>query len=558
MIALSPQRADEATARPRRAGLVLRVSTDRQAQTAEGSLTTQRQRLRQHIAYKRDTVGESWDEVAIYELRAVSGKDSLRSPEFQRLFADIRAGRVDTILCTALDRICRSVKDFLHFFEVLNEHGVEFVCLKQNYDTTSPQGRLFVMIMMALAEFEREQTADRTREATAARSERGLWSGGRLLGYDLDANRKGYLIPNEVEAGVVNTAFETYLECGSIAETAATLSRLGYRTKSYTSRREVYHPPKEFSTTSVQHLLKNVGYIGKKAIAAAGNRRDGSEIHLVPAVWPGIVAPETFQRVQALMEQNGRTNRNGAKSIRHVHVLSGGLLRCGRCGSAMESRSGTGRLGKTYFYYVCTTPACGLRVGAPEIESAVLGRLGELAEDEARLGQLVTATNQRLRQQAGTLSRRRRTLAKDLAGIKTEAAGLLQAWAPSAGAAGEAFVKDRLGELERRQQDLEKGLAEVESALATMDSMAVSAEEVRQALMRADAVYAELKPYEKKDLVQLLLHKAEVGDREIIVELRGGACGVSSEGPGTSDLVSSRSEPVDWLPGQDSNLRPSG
>ena len=50
------------------------------------------------------------------------------------------------------------------------------------------------MIMMALAEFEREQTADRTREATAARSERGLWNGGRLLGYDLDDNRKGYLI----------------------------------------------------------------------------------------------------------------------------------------------------------------------------------------------------------------------------------------------------------------------------------------------------------------------------------------------------------------------------
>ena len=75
----------------------------------------------------------------------------------------------------------------------------------------------------------------------------------------------------------MNTAFETYLECGSIAETAATLSRLGYRTKSYTSRREVYHPPKEFSTTSVQHLLKNVGYIGKRpspptAIAGTGPR----------------------------------------------------------------------------------------------------------------------------------------------------------------------------------------------------------------------------------------------------------------------------------------------
>ena len=67
------------------------------------------------------------------------------------------------VLCTALDRISRSVKDFLHFFEVLNEYRVEFVCLKQNYDTTTPQGRLFVTIMMALAEFEREQTSERTQ-----------------------------------------------------------------------------------------------------------------------------------------------------------------------------------------------------------------------------------------------------------------------------------------------------------------------------------------------------------------------------------------------------------
>lgn len=109
-------------AAPRRVGLVLRVSTDRQANNPEGSLVTQAQRLREHLAYRRDTLGEAWEEAAVYELRAVSGKDSLRSPEFRQLFADIEAGRINTVLCTALDRICRSVRDFLHFFEVLNAH----------------------------------------------------------------------------------------------------------------------------------------------------------------------------------------------------------------------------------------------------------------------------------------------------------------------------------------------------------------------------------------------------------------------------------------------------
>ena len=172
----------------RRVGLVVRVSTDRQAMNPEGSLKTQLQRLRQHMEYKRSVAGEEWLEVAIYELKAISGKSSMRSAELQRLLADIRSGRVNAILCTALDRISRSVKDFLHFFEVINDYGIEFVCLKQNYDTTTPHGKLFTM-MMALAEFEREQTAERTREATTARAERGLWNGGRLLGYDLDPVR---------------------------------------------------------------------------------------------------------------------------------------------------------------------------------------------------------------------------------------------------------------------------------------------------------------------------------------------------------------------------------
>ena len=100
-------------------------------------------------------------------------------------------------------------------------------------------------------------------------------------------------------------------------------------------------------------------------------------------VWPAIVDNEKFQQVQELMNANGRTNRSGTKPVRHVHVLSGGLLVCGRCDSPMESRSGTGRGGVTYFYYACPGEDCGLRVVAAEVEGAVIDRLRFLAEDEA-------------------------------------------------------------------------------------------------------------------------------------------------------------------------------
>ena len=364
----------------------MRVSTDRQAATPEGSLKNQLQRLRQHIAYKRDTAGERWDVAAVYELPAISGKISVRSPQFERLFADVTAGRIDAVLCTELDRIGRTVTDLVHFAEVLDAGGVDFVCLKQNFDTTTPNGRFFFVVMAALAQLERELTADRTREAARARAARGLWTGGQLLGYDLDPDRKGHLLPDDAEAEIVNAAFDAYVECGSIARTTETLNRHGYRTKAYTSRRGRHHPGTEFSTTSVQHLLKNLAFIGKKPLNPQNRGRadvpDAEKYDVIDAVWPAIVDAAAFERVQALMVHNGRANSNGAKLVRHVHVLRD-LIQCGRCRGPMVGRSGTGQQGTSYFYYVCADKSCGFRVSAQEVEGAVLDPCSQLAQDIA-------------------------------------------------------------------------------------------------------------------------------------------------------------------------------
>jgi len=322
----------------RLAGLITRVSTDRQARNEEGSLKNQLQRLRQYIEYRHSACGESWVETSHYELKGISGKNSMRSQEFERLFADVRDGRVNTILCTALDRICRSVKDFLWFFEFINEQKVEFVCLKQNYDTISAQGRLLVTMMMALAEFEREQTSERTKDASIARAERGLWNGGRLLGYETDPSKKGALVPNSEEVAIVNFAFDKYLSCGSIAKTTEAVNIRGYRTKSYTSKRDVYHHGERFYSSTVQYLLKNPAYIGIKEINKKHIHKKnsaGSEYRQVKATWPGIVSKEKFDAVQGLMRENGQTNRNAAEPVWHAYVLSHGILRYGRCDSAM-------------------------------------------------------------------------------------------------------------------------------------------------------------------------------------------------------------------------------
>jgi site-specific DNA recombinase len=375
----------------KKCGFVIRVSTDRQAKNKEGSLKNQLQRLQAHLDYKIVACGEQWVEAQRYVLKAVSGKDSFRSKEFARLFEDIRSGRINVILCTALDRISRSVKDFLNFFEILNEHNVEFVCLKQNYDTTSPQGKLFITIMMALAEFEREQTSERNREATLARAERGLWNGGQLMGYDLDPVRKGNLIPNEKEKVLVNFAFDTYLQCGSILETAKMINRHGFRTKEFSSRRDKFHPAEEFCYSTVQCILTNHAYTGKKEInkkkrtLSQDSLPENERYRIVEAVWEPIIDEDKFYAVQALLKKNRVSNHNGAKPVKHNYLLNGGLLWCDKCETEMEGRSGTGAKGARYYYYICKNRECNFKVPADEIESVVLERIKELSSNKGIL-----------------------------------------------------------------------------------------------------------------------------------------------------------------------------
>ncbi|MDA1129734.1 MAG: recombinase family protein [Chloroflexi bacterium] len=495
--------------------LVTRVSTPRQAANDEGSLKNQLQRLRSYMEY-RNSSSEDWREVKHIELRAISGKDSIRSEEFQPLYEEVRMGRVNTVLCPAMDRVCRSVPDFLAFFEFLNEHGVEFVSLREQFDTTTPQGRFVATILMAIAQMEREITSQRTSEAMSDRAERGLWNGGQLLGYDLDPDRPGYPIPNQVEALLVNLAFDTYLELGSIKETAETLTQRGYRTKSFQSRRGIHRGGNDFGISSMQHVLKNPAYLGKKEIIRSGE--SGEERRLVDAVWPPIVSEEKFQAVQRLMADNGQTHRSGASSVQHVYSLSG-LVYCKRCDGKMDGESATGRLGIKYFYYRCSDRDCRMRVAAREVEEAVVDHLQLLADDPELLERLTTETNRKLRQGRPKLEREKSGLEKDLKEVKAMADKLLSELVSMNQQAGQSFVKDKLNDLAQRQTDLEHGLEKVQQELDNLDLEAVDTELVRGALGQVKELFGVLKPYEQRDLMNLVLHRAEVNEREITLEV---------------------------------------
>ena len=542
----------------KRCGFVIRVSTEQQAANEEGSLKNQLQRLRAHVEYKTTACGEQWQEARCYVLKAISGKDSFRSKEFAELFEDIRTGKINTVVCTALDRISRSVRDFLNFFEILSEYDVEFVCLKQNYDTTTPQGKLFTTIMMALAQFEREQTSDRTREAALARAERGLWNGGQLLGYDLNPDKHGHLIPNAAERATVNFGCDIYLKCGSILETMKAMNERGYRTKEFTSRRGKFHPGKPFNYSAVQWMLTNYAYIGKKEIgkkkwmARAAVPPHGS-YQIVDAVWEPIVDEGKFYAVQALMRKNAKSRHNAAKPVKHNYILNGELLECGKCGSQMEGTCGTGKKGVRYYYYICKNPACRFKVPAGEIEGLVLERIGQLAGDKETMAGIVAATNERLKTELPRLRAEKELLERELEKVKTVASGLINEWTSLATADSGPLLREKLDELGKRRGQIETSLASLELTTAEIEREAVDQDLVMKALADFSRVFAEIQPHKQKELLRLVLHKAILGPDYVKMALYGRPPEI-----GPLATAEPRTETLNWLLGQGSNLQPSG
>jgi site-specific DNA recombinase len=150
-------------------------------------------------AYIRSQAHSGWTLLrAKYEDGGFSGGNTER-PALQRLLEDVRAGKVDVIVVYKVDRLTRSLADFAKLVELFDKHGVSFVSVTQQFNTTTSMGRLTLNVLLSFAQFEREVTSERIRDKIAASKRKGLWVGGmaRLdslmnLGRDRSAARNGF------------------------------------------------------------------------------------------------------------------------------------------------------------------------------------------------------------------------------------------------------------------------------------------------------------------------------------------------------------------------------
>ena len=245
-------------------------------------------------AYIQSQQHRGWVEAyRSYEDAAQSGA-TLERPAMQDLLADVERGLVDVIVVYKLDRLSRSLLDFVRLLDLFERYGVTFVCITQNFDTADSLGRLVMNVLLTFAQFEREMTGDRIRDKRRAMCARGLWSGGRApFGYDLVDHK---LQINAKEAAIVGRIFERFLHFRTYSQLERECQAGGVFTKTWVTRHGILIKGTPMRAATIRKILTNPVYAG---YLVSGNDR-------FRGVQEPIISEALWEEVSKLLQRKVR------------------------------------------------------------------------------------------------------------------------------------------------------------------------------------------------------------------------------------------------------------
>ena len=266
----------------------------------------------------------------------VSGA-TLKRPSLARMLAAIESGLVDVVVVYKIDRLSRSLADFSSLMQLFDRHGVGLVSVTQHLNSLDAAGRLGINTLMAFAQFERENAAERTRDKLRATRRQGLWAGGvPPMGYKV-VNQRLQVLPDE--AAVVRRIFERFVALGSITELVSELNEQGVTTKLLISQAGRSRGGQRFDKSYLYKVIKNRTLTG--------------EIKSGQTWYPGqhlpIVSAELWAQAQALLSLRRRARKTGIDKPQAL-MLKG--LVFGTDGRAYSPCRSSLQNGRSYSYYI--------------------------------------------------------------------------------------------------------------------------------------------------------------------------------------------------------------
>jgi len=441
-----------------RTAIYVRVSTEEQAQ--EGySISAQKKRLQAYCD------SQAWDVVGFYVDEGISAKNMDR-PELQRMNEHIKLGLIDCVLVFRLDRLTRSVLDLYKLLELFDKHECKFKSATEVYDTTTAMGRLFITIVAALAQWERENIGERVRIGLEEKVRQGKYAAHvKPFGYSLD-NENGSLTIIPDEAKIVKRIFNMYLEGNSTNKIANELIGI---------------PGAKWSHMQIYKILKNPLYKGSLRWGDKSN----NYFEVANAV-PPIISAEVFEQAQLHMTQRGMKHPRAATS----NYIFSSKVRCSHCGSLIVGNTIKGK-NKDYKNYRCTgykLKLCNLNISSIALENLFVQRMldfkyeNEVLEHDIKI-EAPKDDREDLEHELNVIAKRRKKWQ--------------YAWANDAMKDVEYF------ELMKEEDEKEKKIKEKLEVLVPVNSH--SKEDIQTIVLEIDRNWSKLTEYEKKTLVDILV-----------------------------------------------------
>ena len=249
-----------------------------------------------------------YEYVGCYNDAGISARSRYtKRPELLRLLQDVQAHRVELIIFTKLDRWFRNVGDYYEIQRVLDDCGVAWKAIWEDYETETASGRLKVNIMLSVAQDEADRTSERLKQTNAYR-----WAAGEVVqklpaGYRREGKT---VVVDEKMQPAVAAFFHTYLNTGSVAAAMDAANLLGLH----------------MTRVGASKMLRNPFFTGTvRGISV-----------------PAYLTEEEFEQIQRRMATFVRTAKH------NTTYLFSGVLVCGNCGAILHAQSN-----RSTVYYVC-------------------------------------------------------------------------------------------------------------------------------------------------------------------------------------------------------------
>ena len=470
----------------RSVGIWIRVSTEDQARGESPEHHEKRAR------YYAEAKG--WDVREVYRLEGVSGKAVREHPESERMMADVKAGRIGALIFSKLARLARSTRDLLDFADFFRDYGADLVSLQEAIDTTTPAGRLFYTMIAAMAQWEREEIAERVAASVPIRAKLGKPLGGSTpFGYHWKDRE---LVPNTKEAPIRKRLYELFLEHRRRKTVARLLNEAGYRTRNGS----------KFTDTTVERLIRDpTAKVTRRANYTRSLGANKGWAYKPESDWvlhpvEPIVSEDLWTQCNALLDERRRTGRPPAK--RAVQLFAG-LTFC-ECGQKMYVPSNTPK-------YVCYR--CRNKIPTDDLEAVFREQLKAFVFSPSDLAEHLAQADSQIKEKEELLQ----LLTKESEKLGRDMDRTMHAYL------AHEISKEGLGReyrpMEERLHQLEDEIPRLQGELDFLKIQYLSRDEIFSEAQDLTTRWTDLTSDEKRQIVENLVEKIIVAKDEVTITL---------------------------------------